>query len=60
MSMRSSNDAGVGSSAQLNSSISKVFERSTDNCSKSHTTAKMHELMVSTAQSSSVIKHRME
>ncbi len=57
-SMRSSNDAGGGSSAQLNSSVSEVFERSADNSSKSLTTTKcMNSLQT---QSSSVMKHRME
>jgi hypothetical protein len=47
-SMRSSNDAGGGSSGWLNSGISKVFERRADNLSKSLTTAKKHELIANT------------
>ncbi len=47
-STRSSNDAGGRSFGWLNSSICKVFERSTDNLSKSLTTAKMRELIANT------------
>jgi hypothetical protein len=47
-STRSSNDAGGGSSGWLNSGISKIFERSGDNLSKSFTTAKMRELIANT------------
>ncbi len=47
-STRSSNDAGGGSSGWLNSGISKVFERSADDLSKSLTTAKMRELIANT------------
>ncbi len=57
-SMRSSNDAGGGSSGRVNSGISEVFERSADNLSKSLTTAKCVNSLQT--QSSSVMKHRME
>ncbi len=48
MSTRSSNDAGGGSSGRLNSGISKVFEMSANNLSKSLTPAKMCELIANT------------
>ena len=47
-STRSSDDAGGGSSGQLNSGISEVFERSADDLSKSLTTANMCELIANT------------
>ncbi len=59
MSTRSSNDAGGGSSGQLNSSIHEVFERSADNLSKSLTTAKMRELIANTIKFHDETQNRM-